>query len=124
MSPTFWSEIISRGRVQGVRTPLSTPEMTCGFLIQLVFCKEKTMWFIGVQVEQETSAPPPKKNPGSAPAGPLKQKILGRHNRNFVRRITLQSPAAPFTFSKDDIIIIIIIKDIYLSIYLGEYYFY
>ena len=80
---------------------------------------KKTMWFIGV--EQETSAPPPKKNLGSAPAGPLKQKILGRHNRNFVRRITLQSPAAPFTFSKDDIIII---KDIYLSIYLGEYYFY
>ena len=25
------------------------------------------MWFIGVAVEQETSAPPPKKNPGSAP---------------------------------------------------------
>ena len=24
------------------------------------------MWFIGVKVEQETSAPPPKKNPGSA----------------------------------------------------------
>ena len=46
-----------------------------------------------------------------------------------MRRITLQSPAAPFTFSKDDIIIIviiiiIIIKDIHLSIYLGEYYFY
>ena len=53
----------SRGRVQGVRTP---PEMTCGFLIQLVFCQ--TMWFIGVEVEQEKSAPPPKKNPGSAPA--------------------------------------------------------
>ena len=34
------------------------------FLIQLVFCekqKKKTMWFIGVEVEQETSAPPPKK---------------------------------------------------------------
>ena len=29
--------------------------MTCGFLIQLVF------WFIGVEVEQQTSAPPPKK---------------------------------------------------------------
>ena len=29
--------------------------------------KKKTMWFIGVEVEQETSAPPPKKNPGSAP---------------------------------------------------------
>ena len=25
------------------------------------------MWFIGVKVEQETSAHPPKKNPGSAP---------------------------------------------------------
>ena len=25
------------------------------------------MWFIGVEVEQETSAPPPEKNPGSAP---------------------------------------------------------
>ena len=25
------------------------------------------MWFIGVEVEQETSAPPPKKTPGSAP---------------------------------------------------------
>ena len=56
----------SRGRVQGVRTP---PEMICGFLIQLVLCKKKkTMWFIGVEVEQEKSAPPPKKNPGSAPA--------------------------------------------------------
>ena len=25
------------------------------------------MWFTGVEVEQETSAAPPKKNPGSAP---------------------------------------------------------
>ena len=29
--------------------------------------KKKTMWFIGVEVEHETSAPPPKRNPGSAP---------------------------------------------------------
>ena len=36
--------------------PPPPPEMTCG------------MWFIGVEVEQETSAPPPEKNPGSAPA--------------------------------------------------------
>ena len=42
-------------------------EMTYGFLIQLVFCIKKTIWFIGVEVEQETSVPPPKKNPGSAP---------------------------------------------------------
>ena len=25
------------------------------------------MWFINVELEQETSAPSPKKNPGSAP---------------------------------------------------------
>ena len=30
----------SRGRVQGVRPP-PPPEMTCGFLIQLVFRKKK-----------------------------------------------------------------------------------
>ena len=56
------------GGYRGCSPPL--PEITCGFLIQLVFCKKKkkrTMWFIGVEVEQETSAPPPKKNPGSAP---------------------------------------------------------
>ena len=41
-------------------TPPPPPEMTCNFLIQLVFCqKEKTMWSIGVEVEQEMSAPPP-----------------------------------------------------------------
>ena len=53
--------------VQGVRT---TPEMTCGFLIQLVFCKakrKKTMWCSG--------APPPKKNPGSA-SGPGKILVI------------------------------------------------
>ena len=33
-----------------------------------VFClKRKTMWFIGVEVEQKTSPPPNKKNPGSTP---------------------------------------------------------
>ena len=29
--------------------------------------KKKTMWFVGVEVAQETSAPLLKKNPGSAP---------------------------------------------------------
>ena len=55
----------SRGKVQGVRTP--PPQMTCGFLIQLVFCKKIYiyMWFIGE--EQERSAPPPKNNSGLAP---------------------------------------------------------
>ena len=41
----------SRRRVQGVR-PLP-PRYSAK--------KKKTMWFIGVEVDQETSAPPPKK---------------------------------------------------------------
>ena len=49
-----------------MRTP--HPWVTCGFLIQLVFLQKKTMWFIGVEVEQEMSGSPPKNNPGSAPA--------------------------------------------------------
>ena len=41
----------SRGRVQGVHPPPPPPEMICGFLIQLIFCKKKTMWFFGVEEE-------------------------------------------------------------------------
>ena len=37
------------------------------------------MWFIGVEVEQETSAPPPKKNPGSAPE-PTFQNLSEQQN--------------------------------------------
>ena len=65
----------SRGRVQGVRGAPPPPP-------QLVFCKKKTMWFIGVEVEKETSVPPPKENPGSAPddgdIGFFSQKVLSR----------------------------------------------
>ena len=42
--------------------------MTCGFLITTGILITTGMWFIGVEAEQETNAPPPKKNPGSAPA--------------------------------------------------------
>ena len=42
------------------------------------------MWFIGVEVEQETSAPPPKKNPGSAPA------------RNFIMLNNILASLLPF----------------------------
>ena len=57
----------SQGRVQGVRTPPPLRDdlrfsNTTGIL------QKRTMWFTGVEVEQETSAPPPKKHPGSAPA--------------------------------------------------------
>ena len=59
--------------------------MTCGFLIQLVFCKKKTMWFIGVELGQETSAPPPKKNLGSAPAiSHLRYSKMSNINRQLV----------------------------------------
>ena len=34
------------------------------------------MWFISVEVEQETSAPPPKKNPGSAPVLDTLQAVI------------------------------------------------
>ena len=48
-----------------MRTPPSRDDLrfsnTTGIL------QKKTMRFIGVEVELETSAPPPKKNPGSAP---------------------------------------------------------
>ena len=34
------------------------------------------MWFTGVEVEQETNAPPPEKNPGSAPGTSLLWTVL------------------------------------------------
>ena len=80
----------------GCRGCAPSPEMTCGFLIQLVFCKKKTMWFIGVEVEQETSAPPPKKNPGSAPVMALENKtinmwVLGKEKDSIFRVAELKS---------------------------------
>ena len=40
------------------------------------------MWFIGVEVEEETSAPPPKKNPGSASGSFIVIKISTSVIRN------------------------------------------
>ena len=76
-----------------MRTPPPPPEMTCIFLIQLVFCKKKqkqTKWFIGVEVEQETSAPTPKKNRGSAPALVVTQESFHRTQRMCVTRFNTQ----------------------------------
>ena len=42
------------------------------------------MWFIGVEAEQEKSAPPPKKNPGSAPCVLCNSAIL--IIKDFTRR--------------------------------------
>ena len=83
----------SRGRVQGVRTP--PPGMTCGFLINTVqvlhshtksavsfdmYSQQFTLCYVPVKSpllhirfynflrhQPVTGAPPPKKNPGSAP---------------------------------------------------------
>ena len=49
----------SRGGAGGAHPP--------GFSNTTGILQKKNMWFIGVEVEQETSALPPKKNPGSAP---------------------------------------------------------
>ena len=59
----------------------------------LVFYKKKTMWFIGVEAKQETSAPPPKKNPGSAPAteSDLSPLVLSRTLRNKQQEMPLVS---------------------------------
>ena len=40
------------------------------------------MWFIGVEVEQETSAPPPKKNPGSAPVNGITEVKMADYQEN------------------------------------------
>ena len=56
----------SRGRVQRVHT-LPWDDLRFSNTSGILQKRKKTMWFIGVEVEQETSAPPPKKNPGSAP---------------------------------------------------------
>ena len=51
------------------------------------------MWFIGVEVEQETSAPPPKKNPGSAPArGALFERLIS--GGAYIRREICVSKSA------------------------------
>ena len=49
------------------------------------------MWFIGVEVEQGTSAPPPKKNPGSAPVYAIPGKRICKlghvtFNGHFARK--------------------------------------
>ena len=51
--------------------------------------KKKTMWFIGVEVEQETSTPPPKKNPGSAPEEYLSNGLKTAHISAFTPWATL-----------------------------------
>ena len=47
--------------------PPPPPEMTCSFLIQLVFCQKKLCGLLVLKQSKRRVQPPPKKNPGSAP---------------------------------------------------------
>ena len=66
--------------------------MTCGFLIQPDnwYSAKKKMWFIGVEEEQETSAPPPKKNPGPAPVLDAKGPFGDTVFKNPARYVSMQ----------------------------------
>ena len=59
-----------------MRTPPPTPRDDLRFSNTTGILQKKTMWFIGVEVEQETSAPPPKKYPGSAPGTLLRARSM------------------------------------------------
>ena len=47
------------------------------------------MWFIGVEVEQETSAPPPEKNHGSAPEVSYKDKRMSILYRTLQKKLSV-----------------------------------
>ena len=64
----------SRGRVQGVCTP--PPEITCSFLIQLVFCEKKKNCFIGVEVKSKRLVHPLLKEILDPPLLPVCHKVL------------------------------------------------
>ena len=53
---TEWFSGGSRGRVQGVRTP-PWDDLRFSNTTGILQKKKKEVWFIGVEVEQETSAP-------------------------------------------------------------------
>ena len=58
--------------------------------------QKNTMWFIGVDVERETSASPPKKNPGSAPVPALSMVLTELFSLLFP---SIRSWPTPSSFS-------------------------
>ena len=58
-----------------MRTPPPAPRDDLRFPNTTGILQKKKMWLIGVEVEQETSAPPRKKNPGSAPDQRIKVDV-------------------------------------------------
>ena len=65
--PYTFSGTDQGGGCRGCPSP-AHPEMTWFSNTTGILPKKKTMWFTSVEVQQETSAPPPKINPKSAPA--------------------------------------------------------
>ena len=59
-------------------------EMTCGFLIQVVFCQKKKK-----KAARTASPPPPKKNPGSAPGAIHRNVINLSNNFLFWQKMTI-----------------------------------
>ena len=66
-----------------------------------VILQKKTMCFIGVEVEQETSAPPPKMKPGSAPADVRLKLLLIRARRKVHPFSRLFSPIVKHDYKAD-----------------------
>ena len=58
---TFFSPVISPQVPQPPHPPLTKLQGRMGQIYNWYSAKKKTTWFIGVEVEQETSAPPSKK---------------------------------------------------------------
>ena len=57
------------------------------------------MWFIGVEVERETSAPPPKKNPGSAL---LLEEFKPSPARKMIKLLTFDNFFPPLRHSRQN----------------------
>ena len=55
-----------------MRTPPPRDDLRFSNTTGILQKKKKTICFIGVEVEQETTAPPPQKNTGSAPGHAVK----------------------------------------------------
>ena len=66
-----------------MRTPPPHPRDDLQFSNTTGIPQKKNIWFIGVEVEQETSAPPPKKNPGSAPEQDFYYRFAGTANNSL-----------------------------------------
>ena len=61
------------------------------------------MWFIGVEVEQETRAPPPKINPGFAPAPRTASDIDAIRNEVYYFLCILYSKSQDSGFHKQNV---------------------